>query len=326
MNRKAKDVSLKLAVAAHQNIKEKDFWLNTLSGSPRKTCFPCDFKKRDTGHVGMAAEKFKFSPELFARLMKVSNGADVKLHIILAAGLTALLEKYTDSKDIMIGSPIYKQEAAGETEFINTVLVLRNQLEADGMGMSFKDLLLQVRKAVREAVENQNYPLELLVEKLDLPVKGDEFPFFDVVLLLQNIHDKTYLKDIHYQMLFSFLRTEDSIGGVVEYDPSQYMKVTIQRMFNHFTLLLQQALFNPDLPLSQVDILSEKERGQILEDFNRKERLYPHDKTIVEIFAEQVKKTPDHYACFEKGKFLTFSELDRQANALAGIIQGLKIG
>jgi len=80
--------------------------------------------------------------------MKLCNERDNRLHMVLAAGVVVLLDKYTykGSKDIIIGVPIYKQEIEGD--FINTLLALRNRLTE---GMSFKELLLEVRKTVRAA-------------------------------------------------------------------------------------------------------------------------------------------------------------------------------
>jgi non-ribosomal peptide synthetase component F len=73
--------------------------------------------------------------------------------MVLLTGMFILLHKYTGNNDIMIGSPIFKPEIEGE--FINTVLVFRNEAAAR---MSFKELLLEVRKTMIEAIENQNYP------------------------------------------------------------------------------------------------------------------------------------------------------------------------
>ncbi|MDT2264297.1 hypothetical protein P7H12_12825 [Paenibacillus larvae] len=56
-----------------------------------------------------------------------------------------------------MGSPIYRQEGI-DGEFINTMLP-RTRVEA---GMSFKELLLQIRQTVADAVEHQNFPIDLL--------------------------------------------------------------------------------------------------------------------------------------------------------------------
>ncbi len=311
----SKNYSYRLAIAANQNIKERDYWLEKLSNNLQKTSIHYDFKKVEKAEPTMDLLEFALSGELSSRLMALSSGFDYTLHIVLVAGLVVLLYKYTGSKDILIGSTIYKQEV--ESEFINTVLVLRNQLKEP---MTFKELLLQVKQTVLEATENQNYPFQVLLEQLHLPTSQRENPLFEIALLLENIHHKSYFQDLDYRVLFSFLRTQEGIEGRVEYDSRLYRKATIERIIQHFTSMMDRLVCHVDIQLSVIDILSEKEKDQILQDFNRKEWQYPREDTILEIFEEQVKKTPDRNVCFEKGGFITFKELDERANLLAEII------
>jgi non-ribosomal peptide synthetase component F len=312
----AKKYSYKLAIAANQNIKERDFWLKQLAGEPKKSVFPYDFRGQAGKGYVPGKETLTLGGELFSRLMKVSNETDVKLHMILLTVLAALLEKYTGSHDILLGTPIYKQ--AEHLEFINTMLVLRNRVNGQ---MGFKELLLQVRGRLREAAEHQNYPLEVLIDQLGWPGIGEEFPLFDVVLMLDNIHDRSYIKGVDYSMLFSFSRKDGSVEGAVEYNPLLYRKTTVERVIRHFIRLLQRALFDADVTLAAIDILTEEEKAQILNDFNNREFNYPRQKTVVDMFAEQVKENPDGCACFEGGTFYTYLDLDRRSNLLAKKIE-----
>ena len=153
MNAEKRKYSDKLAVAANQNIEERDYWLEKLSGNPVKTHFPYDYNhsprdrekiedqvrefSKDTNSNSIS---FRFPGELFAKAMNLSSGVDLKFHMILAASLMALLERYTGHKDIMIGSPILKQDI--KIDFVNTLLIFRNRVEKH---MTFKQLLLEVR-------------------------------------------------------------------------------------------------------------------------------------------------------------------------------------
>ena len=144
----------KLVVAADQSAKERDFWLDRLNGALTKSVFPYDYPAGTGGGFPSARLPLSFDADTVTKLMKLSKGSDVKLHMVLAAGLAALLHKYTGSGDVIFGTPIYKQEV--EIEFLNTILVLRNRVEEN---TTFKELLLQVRQTLSEAAEHQNYPL-----------------------------------------------------------------------------------------------------------------------------------------------------------------------
>jgi tyrocidine synthetase-3 len=303
----------RLEIAAAKKIKERDFWLNQLKGNPVKTRFPFDYDKRKPGE-GCGNElvyRFRFPGEIFSKLTKLSRGSDYTLNAILAAGLAALLNKYTGSRDIIFGAPIYKQEI--ETEFINTLLVLRNPVKEN---MTFKDLLLQVSQTIMEATGNYSYPLEIL--------PGD-FPFIDIAILLENIHDREYLRHINSSITFCFLRKEHSLEVTLQYNPLLYKKDTIARIAVHYAQLLRVFLSNLELRISVMDFLPGEEKNRVLFEFNNSGSEYPGHKTIHELFAEQAARTDDGIAVTspEQGAVsLTYRELNKITDQLACMLEG----
>jgi amino acid adenylation domain-containing protein len=312
----------KLAVIANQKTEEREYWMHQLSGMLEKSNFPFDFTKENIIETRMETVKFRFQGELFSKLKKLSNHSDVKLNMILVAGLETLLRKYTGSNDIKIGAPIYQQEM--DCDFINTILVLRNRLEDS---MTFKQLLLQVRKTINEATKNQNYPIEFLAGPLNIPVLGNEFPFFDIIILLHNIHYKKYIQGVQYHMLFAFDRTDQYIEADLEYNASLYRDQTIEQIINHFTRLMEKILLDVNVELSCVDILSEQEKHQILVEFNANAMDFPKDKTFSQLFEEQVARAGDTIAVIGMGHgasgmaSITYNKLKKKSNQLAWILR-----
>jgi amino acid adenylation domain-containing protein/FkbM family methyltransferase len=286
-----KENSAILSIDAQQKIKEKEYWLNKLSGEPVKSAFPYDRKETAPVKHCPASVSFEFIGEIFAKLIKLSNQSDIRLHIILTAVLVGLLDKYTANKDIIVGAPIKKQEIEGE--FINTVLILRNQLQED---FTFKDMLLDVSQTMAEANEHVNYPLETLLYQLNIPYSEKDFPLFDVALLLENIHEKKDIQHLNLNMIFAFSKQDDSITGEVEYNSSKYNKSTIERIVSHYKQFLATALANINMKPGDIDILGEAGKKQLLFDFNRTEADYPEDKTLHQLFEEQVEKRSDSTA------------------------------
>jgi amino acid adenylation domain-containing protein len=317
----------KVAFTAAQGSALEDYWINKLSGDLVKTCFPYDYPRKNNERR-LERMDFKITGNLFTRLMKLSNRSFPRLHIILIAAMAALLDKYTGSKDILLGTPIYKQEK--DAEFINTVLVLRNRLND---GLTFKELLLQVRQTIIEADENQNFPIELLIQSLNKSYGvDDDFPLFDIIVLLENIQERSYVNHINTNMLFSFLQTGESLATVMEYNGFLYEKETVERIFGHFTRLLQWFLLESgvDAAISAVEILSEEEKTQLLVDFNNRQWEYPEDKTIHQLFELQVERTLHHTALAEvnANRFITYKELNKRANGVASWLfeKGIKQG
>jgi non-ribosomal peptide synthetase component F len=261
----SEEISGEKTKAASQKVRERDFWLKRLAGDWQKTSFYYDHPEV-TGPRTQKSLSFNFTGESFSDLMRLSNNSDQRLFMILAARLVLLLYKYTGHTDIMVGTPIYRQDTKGS--FINTVLALRNTFEP---GITFKQLLLQFRDTLVEAVEHQNYPIEVLVHKLNLPVsrgREHDFPLFDIAVLLENVHDRAYIKHINTNMSFYFRRLEGEVQGEIEYNSLLYNASTIEGIITHYKHLVRHITASLDTRLADREILTEEEKKQLLVDFN----------------------------------------------------------
>jgi amino acid adenylation domain-containing protein len=306
-------------VVSSQLYKEEEYWMNKLAGEWIRSCFPYDMNKnQDISRMELA--EFTLTGDIFSQLMKLSNGSDYRLHMIIVAGLLVLINKYTGIKDIILGTPTLKQDF--EAEFINTALALRNQINSDDI--TFKELLLQVRQTVTESNENQNYPIEQLPLQLGLSYsQGDDFPLFDIIILLENIQDKKYIQHIYTNMIFSFRRTDEVVEGTIEYNTLLYHKSTIERLTSHFSHLLGQVLANGSAKIIDIDILTQEERNQLLFDFNNTIADYPMNKTIHRLFTEQVEKEPDNPAVVDCNGIdaISYRELNERSNRFARLLR-----
>ncbi|MGD2085186.1 MAG: amino acid adenylation domain-containing protein [Candidatus Aminicenantes bacterium] len=305
----------KLAFTAGQENQMENYWLNQLPKEPQKSVFPYPHKRIDANKRLMKEYSFKLADDYYSQLMKLSNGSLLRLHMLAIAGIVSLLFKYCGHNDIIVGTSIYRQEMELQGEFINTVLALRHRLQGN---TTFKELVLQVRSNITGAVENQNFPIELVLEKLGIPLgKDDDFPLFDIAVLLENIQDRTYLQHINHNMSFFFSETGESVDAVVEYNSSLYQEENIQRVITHFKNLLRQVLFNFDLELAHIDILTREEKRLLLIEFNHTDTAYPEGLTITELFQQQAEKTPHHTAVIHENHQVTYNRLNRRSNQLA---------
>ncbi|MGD2085132.1 MAG: amino acid adenylation domain-containing protein [Candidatus Aminicenantes bacterium] len=323
---KRRDID-KLAVAAKQKTKEKQYWLKKLAGDLVKTSFPYDYEPKGKVRNEKKKVEFRITGDLLEKLLKLSKKNDYRMHTILTAGLLALLKKYTHSIDLLLGAPIYKQEV--KAEFINTVLPLRYRITDT---FTFKELVLLANETMAEAIKNYRYPLEILLEQLNMKADETHFPLFDIVILLDNIHDYSYIDHIPTAVTFGFSRTGEALEGTLEYNSILYEAETIQRLAAHFSQFLDQALCDVNLPLVCIDILGDEEKKRLLYEFNDTSVQYPGDKTIQQLFAEQVIRTPDRIALVgneaAKGPVplsrivsITYLELDKTSHQLTTLLQ-----
>ena len=101
---------------------------------------------------------------------------------------------------------------------------------------------------------------------------------------------------VKFDMVFNFSEGGDELAMRVEYSTDIYDREFIERMIGHYRNLLREVIRRPAVAIDHIDYLSGEERRELLEAFNDTEVSYPSDKTIVELFGEQVERTPDRAA------------------------------
>ncbi len=312
------NTSTEKGVAAGQSRLEREYWVEQLNEGWQKGQIvpqppwpiPEDTGQRDT-------VSFSWTGELFQRLIKVTGGSDTRLHMVLTAVAGVLLRFHAPGgpPDVVLGSPIYKQKTEGQ--FINTLLPLRVSLDDT---TTFRTLLAQVKETVSSAVKHQNYPMDALLYQLGLTASAGDFPLFDAVLLVENVHDAAYLESISPGVLFSFLRTEEDVRCRVEFKGHLYDTAAMERLAGHFTTLADTLLFQVDEPVLSADILSGEEKRLLLEAFNDTHYDYPGDLTIHALFEARAQSCPENEAVIMHGdrrEALTYRQLETRANALA---------
>ncbi|MWC31394.1 amino acid adenylation domain-containing protein, partial [Paenibacillus sp. MMS18-CY102] len=210
--------------------------------------------------------------------------------------------------------------------FVNT-LAMRNAPSGE---KSFHAYVQEVKENALRAYENQDYPFEELVNKLDVARDVSRNPLFDTMFILQNTEQgaldiegltcRVYPNQHNVAKFdLTFIAVEEAEGIVcsIEYANSLYKRETVERMAQHFKQLIDVIVRDPQMKLSAIEMITPDEKMQILEVFNGTVTDYPRDKTIHQLFEEQVERTPDQVAVVYEGSQLTYGELNEKANRLA---------
>lgn len=306
------------------------YWKNQLAGVPPVLELPTDRPRpSEMSHKG-GALKFMIDSDLTERLKTLGRESEATLFMTLLAGFAVLLSRYTGTTDIVVGSPV-----AGRTRkeiepligfFVNT-LVLRTDLSGDP---SFAELLGRVRKTCLDAFANQDLPFERLVNALQIERSLSHNPLFQVVFALQNApYSPPELPGVALSILeveplttqfdLTLYLTEQTGGlaGTLEFNSDLFDPETVGRFTENLKTLLDSAAGQPEMPVSELPILSEKERRRVLIDFNDSAGDYPRDKTVVDLFEAHAEKNPENPAVVFGDTRLTYAELNRWANGIA---------
>lgn len=329
---------LKNNLDSEKNKSSKLYWLKQFSGEIPALELP-SFKSRPLVKTNNGNTiSYSYSKEFLDKLKLFSKSYDVTLFMTLMTGIKVLLYQYSGQRDIVIGTPIAGREHPDlENQlgaYLNT-LAIRTQIEEKDC---FLDLLKKEKQLLIEAYEHQNYPFDELVNQLSLKRDVSRSALFDVMVVLQsqyqvndlNIHK--YLKGIEIEALdfekqyakfdltFVFVET-DTLDLTITYNTDIYDIVIVERIFKHLENILEICTDHFRKDISTLQYITKAEREQLLFDFNNTGAVYSKDKTVVDLFEEQVQKTPVNIAIVFESKGITYKELNEQANQLGNYLR-----
>jgi amino acid adenylation domain-containing protein len=314
------------------------YWRKQLEDAPRLLDLPTDHPRAAIRTFRGATYSFELSQELSVTLNTLSQQQRSTLFMTLLAAFQTLLWRYTGSEDIVVGSPIANRSRDEIKEligfFINT-LVLRTNLAGNP---TFEELLNRVREMTLGAYAHEDLPFELLVDELQPQRNLSHTPLFQVAFVLQNAPISAFelpgltlsslpVPSINadFDLNLDIRETVEKILCSLHYNTNLFEANTIKRMAGHFQTLLKEITANPKLRLSELSLLTEPEKRQLLLGWNDTKVEYPQHKCIHQLFEAQVEETPDAVAVVFEDEQLTYWELNAKATQLAHYLQKLGV-
>ena len=315
------------------------YWRQRLGDAPPVLELPTDYPRPPVQTYQGAHHAFELGRSLYEQLKTLSQQEGVTLFMTLLGAFQTLLFRYTRQENISVGTPVANRTRVEVEDligfFVNT-LVMRVDLSGEP---TFRELLKRVRKATLEAQAHQDVPFEMLVDALRPERDMSHTPLFQVMFDLQ----KTPLESLQLgELELGLLEVEtgiakfdwvlmmeegtDGLKGVLEYNTDLFEAATIERLAQHFRVLLEGIVTDPDQPISILPLLTAVERQQLVGNWRGTKTAYPREQTIHQLFEAQVEQTPDTIAVIFEGEQLTYQELNRRANQLAHRLQSLGVG
>ena len=285
------------------------------------------------------AKQFLELPHSLTQALEaLSYQEGVTLFMTMLAAFQTLLYRYTQQEDIVVGSPIAnrnRSELEGLIGFFVNSLVLRTDFSGKP---TFRELLNRVKEVTLGAYSHQDLPFEKLVEEVHPKRDLSRNPLFQVVFSLQNtpivalelpgltlslfeFDSKTAKLDLELHLWQDL----DSLKGQMVYSTDLFDDTTITRMLRHFKTLLESIVTNPEQRISDLSLLTEEERQELLIDWNDTKKNYPENKCFHQLFEAQMEETPDAIAVVFDKQQLTYCELNIRANQLAHHLQKLGV-
>ncbi|KAF2339744.1 non-ribosomal peptide synthetase, partial [Flavobacterium nitrogenifigens] len=328
---KSKDISFK---------ESESFWLSQFIEKTQDLSLQFQKGRPNVKTYNGDINAFIIPEALTNSIKELVKKEGITLAMFFGTILNSFVSLLSGETDITLGLPITNRNLTQlENQiglYLNT-LAVRSRLDVKA---SFKDLLKETSNNFKLAYKHQDYPFELLVEKLHLQKNYSRSPLFDIAFTVQNYLNinildelKSYNDNLNFQnfelnnyssaqfdLLFRFIDLETELFYELEYNTDLFAKETIVK-YHHFILnIMQQCVDNNELKMEEISLISKNEIEQIkatIFGFNNTKVDYPVNKTVIDLFEEQVEKTPNNVAVIFEGTQLTYQELNEQSNQLA---------
>ena len=306
------------------------YWRQQLHGAPESLELSWDRPRPAVQSFRGAGYRFRFPRSLTLSLAQLSRSRGATLYMTLLAGFQVLLHRYSGQDDMLIGSPIANRrqpEIEGLIGFFVNTLVMRSDMRGDP---TFAELLQRTKEAALAAYAHQDLPFEMLVEELQPERDLSRSPLFQVMFVLQNMPRRDVVlpgltiepinvdpQRSRFDMTVVLYDDPDDLHGEVEFNTDLFDLNTIEEMMDRYRRVLEGVAAKPDIPVSELALLSADEHRRLLVDWNDTDADYPTDLGFAELFERQVSRTPNAEAVAFAEASLTYQQLDARANQLA---------
>ena len=316
-------------LAGPQGERLWSYWRELLSGELPVLSLPTDLPRPPTLTYQGSCCSFKLKRKLARKLQDLSRASGVTLYATLLAAFQTLLHRYSNQDDIVLGSSTAGRHSVRYDNVIGYFVNLYVSRAKFFKKLTFERLLQRTAQRTLEALTHQEFPFQLLVERLQQQRDESRFPLFQVMFIMQKAHllnlssdfllkengARLKLGDLEFESVtpkpratqfdltlimaeggMTGPRSESRIQGCFEFNVNLFAPETVRRMARHFEILLEGIANHPEGPLSELPMLSDSEREQILVEWNKEGRDALPALCVHQLFEIQQQRTPDAVA------------------------------
>ncbi|MFI9174637.1 amino acid adenylation domain-containing protein [Streptomyces lincolnensis] len=322
--------------------EEVEFWRGYLEGAPTETELPWDRPRPERRDMTGTVLNLMLPDEVYGAARQLSSTARCTLYMVLAAALSVVLTRYSDQRDVVLGTPV---AGRSRTEFESTVglflnlISVRVQVDDDA---SFLDLLKSTRRSSLQAIQHQELPFDQVLQGLSVQRSDTISPLFQVSLSVANLPDLPFelaglepaehiwveLAGARYDLTTTFVPEGEGLRLRLQYDTARFDESTVRALVSHLSQVLLRAAGTPTVRVADLDLASEEEKRRVLA-FSGVDTVDAAARPVPDVltrFDRAVETWPDRPAAHSGADTLTFRELDRDAGLLADALAAEGVG
>jgi non-ribosomal peptide synthetase component F len=278
----------------HKINRQKEYWLNLFEDQIPELKMPLDYKRPAGRSFVGDRVSFIISRKLSRQLNHLAEQAGATLFVVLLTAYCLLISKYSHQEDIVAGTAVTGRNHADLENIVGMFVNLLAIRTRPAGRKSVREFLLEVKQIVIDAMENQDYHFEELVNELGAHGNPARNPLFDVVFLLGNmgteevvqqepggqvdVEDDLIWQDnpfgfehkiSQFDLLMGAMEINGTIHMTVDYLTALFERTTIIRISEDFVEVLKQIVANDESKLYDILLLHglEKADSGIVEEF-----------------------------------------------------------
>lgn len=313
-------------LASPQKEKNKKFWMNKLSNLP-------DVISKNSYEIDGKRKTFYLNKSDTQRIRYFCKKQGESLNTFFITMYLLYQYRTTGQTDLIVGTPLLgrrnRRDMSTIGMFVNTV-VLRFQISEEQTAVQ---MMKKILGEFKYCYANQCYPYNYILEDLADEPQGIVSLYNTCInyynttipteidgMSAENFEFYNGQQEYAFQLIIRDWTEGNELQLDFDYKTSEYTSLDIQNMYDGIGSIINAILAEPTIQVKDINILGEAKQENIIYQFNKTKTEYSSNKTVIDLFQEQVKKCPDTVAISMGHQTMTYEELDQKSSQIAAIL------
>lgn len=320
-------------VTSDKYMKDEEFWREYLNGINTPVSL-----KTATSKISTKASRYSImlDREINDKIIEYTKANRVSPYTLFLAALSTYIYRVIDKRDFLIGTPVLNRSNFKEKQMLGmfvSTMPTRIKIEEN---VQFLSLVKQLGLDTMSLFRHQKYPITKILDYIHKNTNVDG-KIYNIMLSYQNARSDISGSEVFStNWIFSGNIQDDLEIHIMDMDDNGLLNINydyltdlfdsieIEYLHTRLMSIVENAIDDIDVNIEDIRIISKEEENKILYEFNNTDKDYPNDKTVIQLFEEQVDRTPDAIALVFEGQQLTYRELNDKSNQLAHYLMKYK--
>jgi amino acid adenylation domain-containing protein len=313
-----------------------EYWKQQFAVLPPSLDLPTDRPRPLVRSAKASTIRRTFGLAIAQGLKRRAGEQRTTMVVLLMAAMKTLLHRLTGQSDLVIGLPVASQAVTNNHCLVGhcvNLLPVRTRLQPDA---SFLENVAAVKKSVLDAYDHHQCTIGTILRHVPVPRSADRPPLVEIIFNVDRdasavqfdglsfTCERGSKRALHYDFFFNFVEGPEGLHLECDYNTDLFDATTVERWIDRFQVLLEAILENPSQTLDNLPLLPAAERQELLGLGCNAREVFPH-RILPEWFETQVAKTPNASAVSFGAGHLSYAELNKRSNQLAGHLKSLGV-